>query len=254
LIRDHLETRINRVLDHGKYIMGPEIEELEERLSEYVESNYCITVASGTEALLISLMSIGLKPGDEVITTPFTWVSTAEVIALLGGVPVFADIEEDTCNIDANNIESLITDKTKAILPVSLFGQPSDMDLINTIAAKHNLIVIEDAAQSFGSTYKKSKSCSLSNIGCTSFFPSKPLGCYGDGGAIFTNDENIAQISKELRVHGAEKKHWFTRVGVGGRMDTLQAAIVLAKLDLFPEEVEKRKEVGSRYNFMLDRE
>ncbi len=254
LIRDHLDARINKVLDHGKYIMGPEIEELEERLRDYVGTNYCITVASGTEALLISLMSIGLKPGDEVITTPFTWVSTAEVIALLGGVPVFADIEEDTCNIDADNIEALITDKTKAILPVSLFGQPSDMDLINSVAAKHKLIVIEDAAQSFGSTYKEKKSCSLSSIGCTSFFPSKPLGCYGDGGAIFTNDENIAQISKELRVHGAEKKHWFTRVGVGGRMDTLQAAIVLAKLDVFPEEVEKRKEVGARYNLMLDRQ
>jgi len=252
IIKEHLDERIKKVLDHGKYIMGPEIFELEERLQAYTNSKHCITVSSGTDALLISLMAIGIKPGDEVITTPFTWVSTAEVIAFLGAIPLFADIEPDTCNIDVTKIKDLITDKTKAIIPVSLFGQPSDLDEINFIAEDNNLTVIEDAAQSFGATYKKKKSCALSKIGCTSFFPSKPLGGYGDGGAIFTDDDDIAQISKELRVHGAEKNHWYTNIGVAGRMDTLQAAIILAKLENFPWEVDQRINIGSRYNKILD--
>lgn len=247
-----IKQRINTVLEHGQYIMGPEVAELEERLSIYTGAKYCITVASGTEALLISLMALGIRAGDEVITTPFTFVATAEVIVLLGAIPVFVDIEPDTCNIDAKLIESAITSRTKAIMPVSLYGQPANMDEINAIAAKYNLPVIEDAAQSFGATYKSKKSCNLSTIGCTSFFPSKPLGCYGDGGAIFTNDDAIALACKEIRVHGQSRRYYHTRVGVGGRMDTLQCAIVLAKLERFDWEVEQRLMLGHRYNQLMD--
>jgi UDP-2-acetamido-2-deoxy-ribo-hexuluronate aminotransferase len=252
-LRERINGRIQAVLDHGQYIMGPEVKELEDRLTAYTGAQHCITVASGTEALLISLMAIGIKPGDEVITTPFTFVATAEVIVLLGAIPVFVDIEPDTCNINASLIEEKITDKTKVIMPVSLYGQPADMDEINAIAEKHNLVVIEDAAQSFGATYKGKKSCNLSTIGCTSFFPSKPLGCYGDGGAIFTSDDALAQACREIRVHGQSKRYVHTRVGVGGRMDTLQCAIVLAKLDRFEWEVEQRIAIGANYNQLLDR-
>lgn len=252
-IREHLDRRIQSVLEHGRYIMGPEVAELEERLTDYTGAKHCITVASGTEALLISLMALGIGPGDEVITTPFTFVATAEVIVLLGATPVFVDIEPDTCNIDAGKIEAAITAKTKAIMPVSLYGQPADMDEINAIAAKHgNIPVIEDAAQSFGSTYKGRKSCNLSTIGCTSFFPSKPLGCYGDGGAIFTNDDAIAQACREIRVHGQSRRYVHTRIGVGGRMDTLQCAIVLAKLEQFDWEVDQRIKIGTKYNNLMD--
>lgn len=252
-LKASVDARIHKVLDHGQYIMGPEVRELEERLEAYTGARHCITVASGTEALLISLMALGIKPGDEVITTPFTFVATAEVIVLLGAVPVFVDIEPDTCNIDASLIEAAITSKTKAIMPVSLYGQPADMDEINAIAARHgNIPVIEDAAQSFGAEYKGWKSCNLSTIGCTSFFPSKPLGCYGDGGAIFTNDEALATAMREIRVHGQERRYVHTRIGVGGRMDTIQCAIVLAKLDRFEWEVEQRLKVGGRYNQLLD--
>jgi UDP-2-acetamido-2-deoxy-ribo-hexuluronate aminotransferase len=209
-------------------------------------------VASGTEALLISLMALGIKPGDEVITTPFTFAATAEVIVLLGATPVFVDIEPDTCNIDAKLIESSITLRTKAIMPVSLYGQPADMDEINAIASKYSLTVIEDAAQSFGAEYKGNKSCNLSTIGCTSFFPSKPLGCYGDGGAIFTSDDAIAESCRQIRVHGQSKRYVHTRVGVGGRMDTLQCAVVLAKIDQFDWEVTRRLEIGNRYNRLID--
>jgi len=197
-------------------------------------------------------MALGIKPGDEVITTPFTFVATAEVIVLVGAIPIFVDIEPDTCNINASLIEGKINDKTKAIMPVSLYGQPVDMDEINEIASRHNLPVIEDAAQSFGATYKGKKSCNLSTIGCTSFFPSKPLGCYGDGGAIFTNDDAIAQACKEIRVHGQSKRYVHTRIGVGGRMDTIQCAVVMAKLDRFDWEVGRRKEIGERYNRLID--
>ena len=247
-----VKTRIETVLEHGRYIMGPEVEELEERLEDYVGSKHCITVASGTEALLISLMALGIKKGDEVITTPFTFIATAEVIVLLGATPVFVDVENATCNIDASLIEAKITNRTKAIIPVSLYGQPSDMNKINDVALKYDLIVIEDAAQSFGSMYNGKKSCNLSTIACTSFFPSKPLGCYGDGGAIFTDSDEIAQACREIRVHGQSKRYYHTRIGVGGRMDTIQCAILLAKLEVFSWEVEKRLSVGNYYNTLFD--
>ncbi len=247
-LKEVINARIQRVLDHGQYIMGPEVRELEEKLEAYTEAKHCITVSSGTEALLIALMALGVKPGDEIITTPFTFVATAEVIVLLGATPVFVDIEPDTCNIDASLIEAAITPNTKAIMPVSLYGQPADMDEINTIAARHgNIPVIEDAAQSFGASYKGKKSCNLSGIGCTSFFPSKPLGCYGDGGAIFTSDGDLAQAMREIRVHGQSKRYYHSRIGVGGRMDTLQCAIVLAKLERFDWEVNQRTKAGDRY-------
>lgn len=251
-LEKQIKQGIDTVLEHGQYIMGPEVKQLEEALAVYTGVKHCITVASGTEALLISLMALGIQPGDEIITTPFTFVATAEVIVLVGAKPVFVDIEPDTCNINASLIEAKITPKTKAIMPVSLYGQPADMDEINAIAAKYNLLVIEDACQSFGAQYKGKKSCNLSKIGCTSFFPSKPLGCYGDGGAIFTSDDEIAQACREIRVHGQSRRYYHTRVGVGGRMDTLQCAIVLAKLERFEWEVEQRLKIGQRYNELLD--
>lgn len=252
-LKPQIQARIDTVLEHGQYIMGPEVKELEDKLAAYTGAKYCITVASGTEALLMSLMALDIKEGDEIITTPFTFVATAEVIVLLGAKPVFVDVEPDTGNIDASLIEAKITHKTKAIMPVSLYGQTADMDAINAIAAKHgNLPVIEDAAQSFGATYKGRKSCNLSTIGCTSFFPSKPLGCYGDGGAIFTNDEYLAQAMREIRVHGQSERYVHTRVGVGGRMDTLQCAIVLAKLERFVWEVQQRHDIGQCYNQLMD--
>jgi UDP-2-acetamido-2-deoxy-ribo-hexuluronate aminotransferase len=252
-LRDNVNARIQKVLDHGQYIMGPEVKELEEKLALYAGAKHCITCASGTEALLMSLMALGIGPGDEVITTPFTFAATAEMIVLAGATPVFVDIEPDTCLLDANLIEAKITPRTKAIMPVSLYGQVCDMDAINAIAAKHgNLHVIEDAAQSFGASYTggdgvKRKSCNLSTIGCTSFFPSKPLGCYGDGGAIFTNDDALAKALREIRVHGQESRYYHTRIGVGGRMDTLQCAVVLAKLDRFEWEIEQRIKLGDAY-------
>jgi UDP-2-acetamido-2-deoxy-ribo-hexuluronate aminotransferase len=250
-LKPQIAERMQRVLDHGQYIMGPEVQELEERLAAYTGARHCITVSSGTEALLISLMALGLRPGDEVITTPFTFAATAETIVLLGGVPVFVDIEPDTCNIDASLIEAKVTPRTRAIMPVSLYGQVADMDEINAIAARHGLAVIEDAAQSFGASYKGRKSGNLSTLGCTSFFPSKPLGCYGDGGAIFTSDDALAQACREIRVHGQSARYTHTRVGVGGRMDTLQCAVVLAKLERFEWEIERRLLVGDRYRKRL---
>jgi len=250
-LRPQLERNLHRVLHHGHYILGPEVRELEARLAAYTGARHCITVASGTEALLISLMALGIGPGDEVITTPFTFVATAEVIVLVGATPVFVDIEPDTCNIDARLIEAKISPRTKAIMPVSLYGQPADMDAINAIAARHGLPVIEDAAQSFGATYKGRQSGNLSTLGCTSFFPSKPLGCYGDGGAIFTSDDTLAQACREIRVHGQSKRYVHTRIGVGGRMDTLQCAIVLAKLDRFDQETAQRQAVARRYHELL---
>ncbi|WP_019143175.1 DegT/DnrJ/EryC1/StrS family aminotransferase [Noviherbaspirillum massiliense] len=251
-LRPEINKRIQTVLDHGNYIMGPEVQELEARLADYTGASHCITAASGTEALLMALMAIGIKPGDEVITTAFSFIATAEVIVLLGATPVFVDIEPDTCNINASLIEHSITEKTRAIIPVSLYGQPADMDEINAIADKHGIPVIEDGAQSFGAVYKGRKSCNLSTIGCTSFFPSKPLGCYGDGGAIFTSDARLAQIMRELRVHGQSKRYVHSRVGVGGRMDTMQCAIVLAKLERFDWEIQRRQEIGAHYNERLN--
>lgn len=251
-IKVDLDRRIADVLAHGQYIMGPEIQELETALANFVGTKHCVSVASGTEALLISLMALGVGPGDEVITTPFTFVATAEVIVLLGAKPVFVDVEPHTANIDPTQIAAKISSRTKAIIPVSLYGQVADMDAINAIAAKHGGIpVIEDGCQSFGSEYGGRKSCALSTIGCTSFFPSKPLGCYGDGGALFTDDDTLATATREIRVHGQSKRYVHTRVGVGGRMDTLQCAILLAKLPRFVWEVSERERIGARYDALL---
>lgn len=250
-LRESIDARIQKVLDHGQFIMGPEVAELEEQLAGFAGTKHCVTCASGTEALLIALMTLEIRPGDEVITTPFTFVATAEMIVLLGATPVFVDIEPDTCNIDASKIEAAVTPRSRAILPVALYGQPADMDEINAIAARHGLAVIEDAAQSFGAEYKGRKSCNLSAIGCTSFFPSKPLGCYGDGGALFTSDDALATAMREIRVHGQSGRYRHTRIGVGGRMDTLQCAVVLAKLKRFAWEIEQRQRIGERYDGLL---
>ena len=246
-LRDNINARIQKVLDHGQYILGPEVKELEAQLAAYTGAKHCITVASGTEALLITLMALDLQPGDEVITTPFTFAATAEMIVLAGARPVFVDIEPDTCNINPALIEARITNRTRAIMPVGLYGQCPDMDTINAIAQRHGLAVIEDAAQSFGATYQGRRSCNLSTFGCTSFFPSKPLGCYGDGGAIFTSDDALAQACREIRVHGQSQRYLHTRIGVGGRMDTIQCAVVLGKLDRFEWEIERRLALGRRY-------
>ena len=247
-LRSDINARIQAVLDHGQYILGPEVREFEQRLEAYVNSKHCISVASGTEALLIALMALDIGPGDEVITSPFTFVATAEVIALVGAKPVFVDVEADTANMNAALLDAAITDRTRAIMPVSLYGQPADMDEISAIAARRgDIVVIEDAAQSFGASYQGRKSGALSALGCTSFFPSKPLGCYGDGGAIFTDDDALAQVCSEIRVHGQSARYHHTRIGVGGRMDTLQCAILLAKLTRFDWEVARRIELGNRY-------
>ncbi len=250
-LKADIDARIQRVLDHGQYIMGPEVRECEQALEAFTGSPHCITVASGTEALLIALMAIGLQPGDEVVTTPFTFAATAETIVLLGGVPVWVDIEPDTCNIDASRIEAAITPRTKAIIPVSLYGQVADMAEINAIAARHGVHVIEDAAQSFGATYQGQRSGNTSAIAATSFFPSKPLGCYGDGGALFTTDAALAQAMREIRVHGQSARYTHTRVGVGGRMDTLQCAVILGKLQRLEWELERRRALGARYHERL---
>ncbi len=247
-LRNDINARIQAVLDHGQYILGPEVLEFEQRLARYVNTAHCVTVASGTDALLIALMAQGIGPGDEVITSPFTFVATAEVIALVGAKPVFVDVEPDTGNLDAALLEQAITAHTRAIMPVSLYGQVCDMDEISAIASRYdNIVVIEDAAQSFGATYHGRRSGALSAIGCTSFFPSKPLGCYGDGGAIFTDDAAIAQACTEIRVHGQSARYHHTRIGVAGRMDTLQCAILLAKLARFDWEVARRAELGRIY-------
>ncbi|MBK0111372.1 MULTISPECIES: DegT/DnrJ/EryC1/StrS family aminotransferase [Delftia] len=250
-LKEDINARIQNVLEHGKYIMGPEVGELEERLAEYVGVKHCISASNGTDTLMIAMMALGIEPGDEVITTPFTFVATGEMIALLGAVPVFVDIDPRTYNIDPETIESAITKRTKAVMPVSLYGQCADMGRINEIADKHGLAVIEDAAQSFGAIYKERKSCGLSTIGSTSFFPSKPLGCYGDGGALFTNDDALATAMREIRVHGQDRRYHHPRLGINGRLDTLQAAILLAKLPRFQWEVEQRRKIGARYTELL---
>jgi UDP-2-acetamido-2-deoxy-ribo-hexuluronate aminotransferase len=247
-LRTDINARIQTVLDHGQFILGPEVRELEQRLATYVSSAHCISVASGTEALLIALMALDIGPGDEVITSPFTFVATAEVIVLVGAKPVFVDVEADTGNMDAALLDAAITPRTKAIMPVSLYGQPPDMDEINAIARRRGEIaVIEDAAQSFGAIYRGRRSGALSALGCTSFFPSKPLGCYGDGGAIFTDNDALARACSEIRVHGQSGRYHHTRIGVGGRMDTLQCAILLGKLARFDWEVARRIELGNGY-------
>ena len=253
LIREDIESRVRAVLDHGRYILGPEVEELEERLADYVGVKHCIGASSGTDTLLIALMALGVGPGDEVITVPYTWISTAEMIALIGAKPVFVDIDEQTWNMDAQQVEAAITQNTKAIMPVCIYGQTADMTEINEIALRNaNLPVIEDAAQSFGATHHGRKSCALSTIGSTSFFPSKPLGCYGDGGALFTDDDALAQSMRQIRVHGQERKHHHPVLGINGRLDSIQAAIVLSKLELFDDEIAKRQSVASTYNAKLD--
>ena len=250
-IKSQIDANMARVLEHGAYIMGPEVAELERRLADYVGCRHAIGVASGTDALLVAMMALGISAGDEVITTPFSFIATAETIVLLGAKPVFVDIDPKTYNLDPDLLETAITDKTKAIMPVSLYGQCADYDSINAIAEKHHLPVIEDACQSFGATYKGKKSCNLTTIGCTSFFPSKPLGCYGDGGACFTNDDELAKVMREIRVHGQDRRYHHPRIGVNGRIDTLQAAILLAKMEIFPDEVEARQRIGTRYSELL---
>tara|TARA_Y100000589_G_scaffold53874_1_gene44735 strand:- start:723 stop:1895 length:1173 start_codon:yes stop_codon:yes gene_type:complete len=250
-LRKSIDQRIKTVLDHGKYILGPEVNELEEKLANFVGVNHCVGVSSGTDALLISLMALGIKRGDEVITTPFSFFSTVETILLLGAKPVFVDIEELTYNINPKLIKEAISNKTKAIIAVSLYGQPANFLEINKIGRKYDIPIIEDGAQSFGSSHHKSKSCGLSTIGTTSFFPSKPLGCYGDGGACFTNDKELAKNIKEISIHGQNKRYSHNQIGLNGRLDTIQAAILLAKLDLFEAEVEARIKIGARYTEKL---
>ncbi len=263
-IKDSINDRISTVLEHGKYIMGPEVKELEKRLSDFAETKYCLSCSSGTDALLLALMAYDIGPGDAVFTSPFTFIATAEVISLLGATPIFVDIDPDTYNIDINKLANAITEikngntptkKTpdaltlKAIIPVDLFGLPADYDAINKIAKKNNMVVIEDAAQSFGGSYKERKSGNLSDIAATSFFPAKPLGCYGDGGAVFTNNDEIVEKLISLRVHGkGSDKYDNIRIGLNGRLDTLQAAILLSKLDVFAKEIELRQEVAQRYS------
>lgn len=250
-IKDKIDAGIQAVLAHGKYILGPEVDELEEKLATYVGAKYCISVANGTDALQIAQMALGIGVGDEVIVPGFSYIATAETVAVLGAKPVYVDIDPVTFNIDPQKIEAAITPRTKAIIPVSLYGQCADFDAINAIAEKHHLAVIEDGAQSFGATYKGRKSCNLSTIGCTSFFPSKPLGCYGDGGAVFTNDEELAKIIRQIARHGQDKRYHHIRVGVNSRLDTLQAAILLPKLGILDEEIELRNQVAARYKELL---
>lgn len=250
-IKPDVDARIQAVLDHGRYVMGPEVESLEMRLAEYVGIDHCIALSSGTDALLVAMMALDIGPGDEVITTPFTFIATGEMIGLLGATPVFVDIDPQTYNIDATLIEERVTERTKAIVPVSLFGQIADMDAINAVAEKHGIPVIEDAAQSFGASYKGRRSCNVSSIAATSFFPAKPLGCYGDGGAAFTSDAELAERMRQLRNHGQSAPYYHPRLGINGRLDTIQAAVLLAKMEIFDDEVARRTEVGARYSEML---
>ena len=251
VIKSQIDENIAKVLAHGKYILGPEVAELEERLCEYTGAKYCITCANGTDALQIALMAIGVGPGDEVITPAFSYIATAEATALLGATPIYVDVDPVTFNINPALIEEKITPRTKAIIPVSLYGQPADFQEINKIARRHNLIVIEDGAQSFGAEQLGKKSCNLSDIGCTSFFPTKPLGCYGDGGAIFTSDEILAKSLRQIARHGQEKRYYHARVGINSRLDTLQAAILLPKLDLLDAEIMARDVLASKYTKCL---
>lgn len=251
-IKDKIDANIQKVLAHGKYILGPEVAELEEKLAAFTGAEYCITVANGTDALQIAQMALGVGQGDEVIVPGFSYIATAETPALLGSKPVYVDIDPRTYNMDPAKLEFAITSRTKAIVPVSLYGQCADFDVINEIAAKHNLPVIEDGAQSFGASYKAKKSCNLSTIGCTSFFPSKPLGCYGDGGAIFTNDEELAIVLRQIARHGQDRRYHHIRVGVNSRLDTLQAAILLPKLEILEEEIELRNQVADHYTYLLN--
>lgn len=251
-LKIQIDAGIQKVLEHGQYILGPEVTELENKLAEYTGAKYCITCANGTDALQIAQMALGIGASDEVITPGFTYIATAETVTLLGAKPVYVDVDPKTYNIDVEKLEQAITPKTKAIIPVSLYGQCADFDAINAIAQKYNIPVIEDAAQSFGATYKGRKSCNLSTIACTSFFPSKPLGCYGDGGAIFTNDDELAVIIRQIARHGQDRRYHHIRVGVNSRLDTLQAAILLPKLAVLDEEIQARQKVAETYNRLFN--
>lgn len=252
-IKKQIDANIEQVLSHGQYILGPEVAELEDKLAAYCGAKHCIGVANGTDALQIALMALGVGAGDEVITPGFTYIATAETVALLGAKPVYVDIVEQTYNLDPAKLEAAITPRTKAIVPVSLYGQCADFDVINAIAARHNLPVIEDAAQSFGASYKGRKSGSLTTVSCTSFFPSKPLGCYGDGGAVFTDDDNLAAVIRQIARHGQDRRYHHIRVGVNSRLDTLQAAILLPKLAILEEEIGLRGRVAAVYAQELDK-
>lgn len=255
-IREKINKRINRVLDHGKYIMGPEVQELEEALTNYVGAQYCVSCASGTDALLMALMAYDVGPGDAIFTTPFTFIATAEVIALLGATSVFVDIDPQTFNVDPEKLKEAITItrkesklKVRGIIPVDIFGQLADYDTIETVAKEFDLFVLEDAAQSFGATYNGKQACSFGDMAATSFFPAKPLGCYGDGGAIFTDSEKLAQKLRSVRVHGqGEHKYENVRTGINGRLDTIQAAVLLEKLAVFGKEIVLRNEIAQRYS------
>ncbi|MFC4095814.1 DegT/DnrJ/EryC1/StrS family aminotransferase [Euzebyella saccharophila] len=239
------------VMSSARYILGKETEELESSLAQFTGTKHALGVSSGTDALLLAMMALGIRGGDEIITTPFTFIATAETIACLGAKPVFVDINETTFNIDASQIESAITERTKAIMPVSLYGQMADMDEINAIGTKHNLAVIEDAAQSFGATYKGKRSCAASTIGCTSFFPAKPLGCFGDGGAIFTDDHELYEKMKAMRVHGQVKRYTHKYIGMGGRLDNLQSAILNVKMRYYEQDIARRQQIAEQYSEKL---
>lgn len=251
-IKQQIESGIQNVLAHGKYILGPEVSELEDKLASYVGAKYCITCANGTDALQIAQMAFGIGPGDEVITPGFTYIATAETVAILGATPIYVDVNPKTYNLDIEQLEAAITQRTKAIIPVSLYGQCADFDAINAIAAKYNIPVIEDAAQSFGATYKGRKSCNLSTVACTSFFPSKPLGCYGDGGAIFTNDDELAKVIRQIARHGQDRRYHHIRVGMNSRLDTIQAAILLPKLEILEDEMQARQSVATNYSKLFN--
>lgn len=253
LYKDEIEEAIFKVVHKCNFIMGEEITDLEKSLSEYTATKHAITCSSGTDALLLAMMAINIQPGDEIITTPFTFIATAETIVRLGAIPVFVDIDEATYNIDVCKIEAAVTNKTKAIIPVSLYGQPSDMDEIQTIAKNYNLKVIIDGAQSFGSTYKGKMDSSMGDIACTSFFPAKPLGCYGDGGAVFTSNDTLAEKIKALRLHGQTKRYHHKYIGIGGRLDTIQAAILNVKLKHYKYDLSLRQEVARSYEKVLER-
>jgi UDP-2-acetamido-2-deoxy-ribo-hexuluronate aminotransferase len=252
LYKKEIDVAIQAVLDKSNYIMGEEILDLEKSLESFTGVKYAITCSSGTDALLLAMMALDIQPSDEVITTPFTFIATAETIALLGAKPVFVDIDEKTYTIDSNKIEEKITPNTKAIMPVSLYGQPADMEKIKEIAKKHHLKVIVDGAQSFGSTFNGIMDSNLGDISCTSFFPAKPLGCFGDGGAVFTNDEALATKMKQLRVHGQDKRYHHKYVGLGGRLDTIQAAVLNVKLKYYAKDLKLRQEVAVKYTKALD--
>jgi UDP-2-acetamido-2-deoxy-ribo-hexuluronate aminotransferase len=250
-LKADIDAGIQRVLDHGQYILGPEVAELEEKLAAYTGARHCISVANGTDALQIAQMALNIGSGDEVITPGFTYIATAETVALLGAKPVYVDVDPRTYNLDPALLEAAITSRTKAIVPVSLYGQCADFDAINAIAARHGIPVIEDAAQSFGASYRGRKSCNLSTIACASFFPSKPLGCYGDGGAIFTNDDALAKVMRQIARHGQDRRYHHIRVGVNSRLDTIQAAILLPKLAVLDEEMAQRQQVAAGYQKLL---